>query len=144
MSKYMTIGEAANAMCLELGYDPFLHGPVRAAGRNWHKVSLASLRAMGYIVMTKAERQEERKKRDELPILQAFCWAADCGGREGDGTEWDYSLSLYTPQQDGGWRCPQYDEHVDLGMIKAKSRAEAKAKIMAQFRGKFSSIQFSG
>lgn len=143
MTSYLTIDEAKNAMCLDTGFDPFLHGPVKAAGRTWRKVSVAALRAMGYRVMTAAERREESARRSRLPIMEVFCWARDCDGKEGDGTEWDYSLTLYTPSpRDDQWQ--RYGTSLDLGMIQAKTRAEARAIIAQKYAGQFSAIQFGG
>ncbi len=143
MKSYLTVDEAKNAMCLDTGFDPFLYGPVNSAGRTWHKASAAALRAMGYRVMTAAERREESARRSRLPIMEAFCWARDFDGKEGDGTKWDYSLTLYTPSpRDGQWQ--RYGKSLSLGMIQAKTRDEARAIIVQKYAGQFSAIQFGG
>jgi len=75
---------ARNAMCLDMGFDPFMLGGLGRCTKQ-------KLAEMGYTVDPTAlkKRDEERNK---LPEAGLFCWAMDCGGREGDGQIWDYDV----------------------------------------------------
>ena len=54
---YRTLREAHNALKLDAGFDPFLHGGVRAAGRIWRRPTKRALAAIGYAVQPPKPRQ---------------------------------------------------------------------------------------
>lgn len=151
--RFATQADAHAALCLDYGFDPWLGKQpiIDDQGRRWHKSSLKALAALGYPVMTAVERRAEAQHRTSLPELHLFCWADDCGGREGDGTAWDYDCTLVWPLTSNSrhyaarfpWlNLPSDIDHrrQALGRITASTRAEALREAREKFAGQFSRI----
>jgi hypothetical protein len=67
---YKTLKEAHNAICLDAGFDPFLHGGLVHGGMQavkggpfYRRLTLAAARALGYPVAEKPYRSREAARR---------------------------------------------------------------------------------
>jgi len=62
---YKNLAEAHNAICLDAGFDPFLHGGMRAVegGPIYRRLTLAAATALGYPVGQKPYRSREAARR---------------------------------------------------------------------------------
>lgn len=59
-----------------------------------------------------------------FPRIEVFCWAEDCGGREGDGDAYDYDADLI-----------EQSRSTHLGRVSARSRDEARKAVAEQWPG---------
>lgn len=107
-TKYRTIADAINAVCLDYGYNPF---PVVAGGRTWRKASRQALAAMGYEVMTARERAAHDKEQSDVRAMRIRDHqCVDCGCKV--GLEWMYDSYKY-PEKCGD--CRTYSFVCDRG-----------------------------
>ena len=127
MRYFSTMARARGALALDTGFDPFLSG-------GWGRCTKAKLADAGYAVDAAEARRSDVEKA-KLPRAVLFCWASDCGGREGDGDAWDYDLSLSIPPDDyRGWECPV------IARFAAHSRAQAIKIATQRYGSQFSAI----
>ena len=115
-SIYRTLATARQAASLDCGFDPFRVG-------GWGRCTRATLATHGYLVDPRAYARREEAARALPNVLALFCWADDCGGREGDGELWDYDVSVR--YADGRLDASGLVARTDLGRIQARSRTEA-------------------
>lgn len=73
MKKYKTLKEAKNALHIDAGFDPFLHGGAKGSdGKIYKRPTLAALAALGYVVENTGVSKDMILRRIPEDVHRAF------------------------------------------------------------------------